>query len=265
MNTIPRLLCGVALTTSLRQQTILDQLDKDGSVSVTDMVARFEVSEMTIRRDLAQLEKQGLLRRVYGGAVSQRGRSYEPPFILRTTENLDSKQRIGAAAAALIKNGDSISLDVGTTTLELAKNLHTKQNLTVITASLQIANELINHPGIRLIVTGGILRPGELSLIGHLSENAFREFYVDKLFLAAGAVDLQEGVTEFNLEDTLIKRAMIKNAKQIILIVDSSKFQQTAFASILPLQLIHTIITDNEIDDELAHQIRSLGIELITT
>ena len=175
-----------------RHQTIINLLEDLGAVTVSDLVKEFKVSEMTIRRDLDILENQGLLRRVHGGAVSRRGRSYEPPFMLRTSENLENKIRISQAAADLIQNGDSITLDVGTTTLEIARHLQNKQDLTVITPSLQIANELINHPGIRLILTGGILRIGELSMVGHLAERIFEDFFVDKLFLGAGAVDLRD-------------------------------------------------------------------------
>jgi len=246
-----------------RHQTIINLLEDLGAVTVSDLVKEFKVSEMTIRRDLDILENQGLLRRVHGGAVSRRGRSYEPPFMLRTSENLENKIRISQAAADLIQNGDSITLDVGTTTLEIARHLQNKQDLTVITPSLQIANELINHPGIRLILTGGILRIGELSMVGHLAERIFEDFFVDKLFLGAGAVDLKTGISEFNIEDALVKRAMVKSAKSVVLVADSSKFNQVAFTSIVPLSDIHTIITDKELDPRLAAQIQAKGIELI--
>jgi DeoR/GlpR family transcriptional regulator of sugar metabolism len=246
-----------------RHQTIINLLEDLGAVTVSDLVKEFKVSEMTIRRDLDILENQGLLRRVHGGAVSRRGRSYEPPFMLRTSENLDNKIRISQAAANLIQNGDSITLDVGTTTLEIARHLQNKQDLTVITPSLQIANELINHPGIRLILTGGILRIGELSMVGHLAERIFEDFFVDKLFLGAGAVDLKTGVSEFNIEDALVKRAMVKSAKSVVLVADSSKFNQVAFTAIVPLSEIHTIITDKELDPHLATQIQAKGLELI--
>ncbi|PKN86343.1 MAG: DeoR/GlpR transcriptional regulator [Chloroflexi bacterium HGW-Chloroflexi-8] len=241
----------------------MNLLEDLGAVTVSDLVKEFKVSEMTIRRDLDILENQGLLRRVHGGAVSRRGRSYEPPFMLRTSENLDNKIRISQAAANLIQNGDSITLDVGTTTLEIARHLQNKQDLTVITPSLQIANELINHPGIRLILTGGILRIGELSMVGHLAERIFEDFFVDKLFLGAGAVDLKTGVSEFNIEDALVKRAMVKSAKSVVLVADSSKFNQVAFTAIVPLSEIHTIITDKELDPHLATQIQAKGLELI--
>jgi DeoR/GlpR family transcriptional regulator of sugar metabolism len=251
------------MISNTRHQKIISLLEDKGEVTVADLVDEFNVSEMTIRRDLDILDNQGLLRRVHGGAVSQRGRSYEPPILLRAAENPECKQRIGVMAASLIQNGDSLTLDVGTTTLEIARNLHTKQDLTVITPSLQIANELTKHPGIRLIVTGGILRTGELSLVGHLAERIFDEFFVDKLFLGAGAVDVTLGISEFNLEDTLIKRAMVKNAKRVILVADSSKFNQVAFTSITSLSKIHTIVTDNNLYPQLVSQLKDMGIELI--
>ncbi|MGB9673993.1 MAG: DeoR/GlpR family DNA-binding transcription regulator [Anaerolineales bacterium] len=246
-----------------RHQVILDLLETRGSVTVNEMVERFGVSEMTIRRDLDILEKKGLLRRVHGGAVLDRGRSYEPPFISRAVENLEAKQRIGRVAAGMIENGDSITLDVGTTTYEVAKNITGKQNLTILTPCLQIATLLAENPNIRLIVSGGIVRPGELSMVGHLAERTLQDFYVDKLFLGAAGVDLEAGLTEYNLEDTLVKQVMIKNAKQVILVSDSSKLGRIAFTSIAPLSVVHTLVTDDAIDANWLTRIRKLNIEVI--
>ncbi|MGB9641472.1 MAG: DeoR/GlpR family DNA-binding transcription regulator [Anaerolineales bacterium] len=246
-----------------RHQVILDLLETHGSVTVNEMVERFGVSEMTIRRDLDILEKKGLLRRVHGGAVLDRGRSYEPPFISRAVENLDAKQRIGRVAASLIENGDSITLDVGTTTFEVAKNITGKQNLTILTPCLQIATLLAENPNIRLIVSGGIVRPGELSMVGHLAERTLQDFYVDKLFLGAAGVDLEAGLTEYNLEDTLVKQVMIKNAKQVILVADSSKLGRIAFTSIAPLSVVHTLVTDEAIDANWLARLRKLNLEVI--
>lgn len=246
-----------------RHQHILDMLEKNDHVLVADLVDRFAVSEMTIRRDLDVLERRGLLRRVHGGAVSNRGRSYEPSFMSRSVTKIEEKKRIGKAAANLIQSGDSIMLDVGTTTLEIARHLYDRQNLTIITPCFQIASILVENPGIRLILTGGILRPGELSLVGHLAERAIRDFYVDKLFLGAGGVDLEAGFTEFNLEDTLVKQAMLNSAKDITVAVDSSKFGQVAFTAIAPLKAANRIITDNDLSDQLAQEISALGVELI--
>lgn len=259
-----------------RQQSILDLLTERGSVTVNDLVTRFAVSEMTIRRDLDLLERKGLLRRVYGGAVLERSRSYEPPFLTRSAEFQEEKQRIGRAAAALVKNGESLALDVGTTTLEVARSLaassansaHSggrveQKNLTIITPCFQIAAVLAETPGIRLILTGGILRPSELSMIGHLAERAFQEFFVDKLFLGAAGVDFEAGVTEYNLEDTLVKKAMLRSAKEVILVVDASKFNRVAFTAITPLSAIDRIVTDSRIDPRVKSRLENENIEVI--
>ncbi len=246
-----------------RQQTIVDLVDKNDSIQVADLVKLFDVSEMTIRRDLDILERKGLLRRVHGGAVSSHGRSYEPPFLLRSTDHSEEKQRIGKAAADLIKKGDSVMLDVGTTTLEIARHLYAHQNLTIITPCFQIAALLAEHPGIRLILTGGILRRSELSMVGHLAERTIQEFYVDKLFVGAGGVDIVTGFTEFNLEDTLVKQAMLRQAKDITAVVDSSKFGQVALTAIAPLKAVNRIITDSGLEPKMADRIREMGIEIV--
>jgi DeoR/GlpR family transcriptional regulator of sugar metabolism len=246
-----------------RHQIILNILENQGSVLVTDLVSQFEVSEMTIRRDLDVLERKGLLRRVHGGAVSDRGRSYEPPFLSRSTTHQEEKARIGKMAAELVRSGDSITLDVGTTTLEVARNLAEKQNLTILTPCFQIAALLCENPSIRLILTGGILRHSELSMVGHLAERVFEEFYVDKLFLAAAGVDFESGLTEYNLEDTLVKQAMIRTAKQVILVTDASKFNQVAFTAIAPIDVIDTVVTDRSVHPSIVTKLKDIDIDVI--
>ncbi len=246
-----------------RHQAILDLVNKNEMVQVAELVGTFDVSEVTIRRDLDVLERKGLLRRVHGGAVGNSRRSYEPPFMLRSTKCTEEKKRIGKAAADLIQNGDSVMLDVGTTTLEVAYNLYDRQNLTVITPCFQIAAFLVEHPGIRLILTGGILRRGELSLIGRLAERAIQDFNVDKLFMGAGGIDADIGFTEFNMEDTLVKQAMLRSAKDITVVADSSKFGKIALNAIAPLSSANRIITDKNLSPALANKIEQAGIELI--
>jgi DeoR/GlpR family transcriptional regulator of sugar metabolism len=246
-----------------RHQIILNILENQGSVLVTDLVSQFDVSEMTIRRDLDVLERKGLLRRVHGGAVSDRGRSYEPPFLSRSTTHQEEKERIGKMAAGLVRSGDSITLDVGTTTLEVARHLAEKQNLTIITPCFQIAALLCENPSIRLILTGGILRHSELSMVGHLAERVFDEFYVDKLFLAAAGVDFEGGLTEYNLEDTLVKQAMIRTAKQVILVTDASKFNRVAFTAIAPINVIDTVVTDRSVPPSIVSRLKDLDIDVI--
>ena len=254
---------GTRMLGSERKQRIIELIERQGSVAVSDLCRRFDVSEMTIRRDLMELEAQGLLRRVRGGAISSRGRSYEPPFFLRSGEHQPEKERIGRAAAALVRNGDSIALDVGTTTLEVARHLEGKENLTIVTPSLPIANLLANRAGIRLIVTGGIVRTGEHSLVGHLAERAFKEFRVDKLFLGVGGIDLEAGLTEYNLEDALVKRAMLAAAKERIVVADASKFGRVAFASVASIDEIDRVVTDASVPSETVERLHQLDIEVI--
>jgi DeoR/GlpR family transcriptional regulator of sugar metabolism len=246
-----------------RHQTILSLLESESSVRVAELRDRFEVSEMTIRRDLYLLERKGLLRRVHGGAVNTRGRSYEPPYLSRAAVNREAKERIGQVAAELVEDGDSITLDVGTTTLEMAQHLQNKNNLTLVTPSLHIANTLSQQPNIRLILTGGILRPGELSLVGNMSERTFDDFFVDKLFLGIGGIDLTAGLSEFNLEDALVKKAMINSAKEVIVLADASKFEQIAFAFVAPIDVIDRIVTDSTLDEHMRSMLESHNIEVI--
>jgi DeoR/GlpR family transcriptional regulator of sugar metabolism len=246
-----------------RRQYILDLIEKRNSISVGELCQLLGVSDMTIRRDLRALSKAGLLERVYGGALLRRGRSYEPPYVVRTAENFQKKEIIGRRAAALVEDGDSIALDVGTTTLEVAKCLRSASNLTVITASVHIANVLTEAPGLRLILTGGILRTQELSLIGHIAERTFHDFHVDKAFVGVGGLALKDGLTEYNVEDTIVKKAMIDNADQIIVVTDSSKLGKSCFATIGPLSVVDTLVTDDGIPPEIQQQLTDEGIEVI--
>jgi DeoR/GlpR family transcriptional regulator of sugar metabolism len=246
-----------------RHQAILELLNREGSITVAHLVNRFDVSDMTVRRDLELLARKGLLRRVHGGAVSARGRSFEPAYLLRSASHQEEKARIGQAAAALVEDGDSIALDVGTTTLEVARRLVGRRNLTIITPSFHIASLLAEQPDIRIILTGGIVRPGELSLVGELAQRALQDFFVDKLFLGIGGLHLEAGLTEFNLEDALVKKAMLGRAKETIVVADATKFGRVAFAAVGPLQTVKRIVTDSLIDADARVGIQALGIDLL--
>jgi len=235
---------GGRVNSENRSTEILKEIEVRGSVSVVDLAKRFSVSEMTIRRDLTDLEKAGLARRVHGGAVSARARSYEPSLLVRSSENMAAKQLIGKRAASLVAEGDSIAIDSGTTAIEMAKNLSGRRNLTVITPSLLVANILSNRSDIRLILTGGIVRPEEGSLVGDLAQQAFQGLFIDRLFLTVAAVDAEAGLTEYNWDDALVKRAMIHSATEVIAIADASKFGHIAFAQAAPLSAVHQFVTD---------------------
>lgn len=246
-----------------RRKLILEQVETNNAVSVADLCARLDVSEMTIRRDLRILSNQGLLLRVHGGAVSRRGRSYEPPYLVRVTSNVELKEAIGREAARLVQEGESLAIDVGTTTLEVAKHLVGVPNLTVVTSSLNIANVLADSPNIRLIVSGGVVRPQERSLVGHLATRTFEEFQVDKVFIGIGGIHPEAGLSEFNLEDALVKQAMIQHAEQVIVVADSTKLMRTCFALVAPLSVVDVIVTDWMASEEAVGVLRDRGIEVI--
>lgn len=249
-----------------RQRQILAYINEHQQISVSQICEMFNVSEMTARRDLRELDREGLLRRVHGGAMNGLGRSYEPPYLTRSTHNHDVKRAIGVYAASMIKDGESIALDVGTTTLEVARALEGKRNLTVITASLPIANDIVTRftldSEVRLILTGGIVRAGELSMIGQFPEHFYSEIHVDKAFLGMGGISLEDGLTEYNLDDALVKKSLIKSAQQTILVVDSTKFSRTTFASVGPLSVVDELITDSRISLEMLNALQNQGIEV---
>ena len=234
-----------------RQQYIIKQIEQRGSVNVIELAGSLGVSEMTIRRDLNGLVKVGIIRRIHGGAVGTRGRSYEPPLSRRSIENRTAKQIIGKYVAGMIVEGDSIALDIGSTTYEAALNFENIHNVTLVTPSIRIATLFIDRPDVRLILPGGVVRPGEASMVGDLAMRNLELLFVDRLFLGVGAVDLRAGLTEYNMDDAAIKQTLIKNAKEIVLVADSSKFEKVAFAFVASLKALHHFITNEEPPPEL--------------
>jgi DeoR/GlpR family transcriptional regulator of sugar metabolism len=250
-----------------RRKTILESLHHNGLVTVTNLVESCRVSEMTIRRDLREMEREGLLRRVHGGAVSTFGRSFEPLYQVRSAKNVQAKRAIGQAAARLILDGDCLALDIGTTALEVIRALEDRRNLTIVTASIPIANEIVSrfslNSEVRLILTGGIVRAGELSMIGSIAEATYTGLHVDKAFLGVGGLSLDNGLTEYNLEDAQVKHVLIKSAQQRIVLADSSKFGRTTFASVGQLSDVNTVITDIDVSKDHVDALRRMGIEVI--
>ncbi len=240
---------------------------KQGNISIADICSRFNISDMTARRDLNELDRQGLLRRVHGGAIANLGRSYEPSFQTRAVKNKEAKSAIGQKAAGLIYDGDSIALDVGTTTLEIVQGLKGKRNLTIVTSCLQIAAMIVDQISLevdaRLIITGGIVRPRELSMVGHIPEQVYQDLHVDKAFIGIGGISLEDGLTEYNIEDTQIKRMLIRSAQEKIVVADGAKFGVTTFASVAPLTAVDKIVTDRSAPPEILEKVREQGVEVV--
>ncbi len=244
----------------LRKKYIIECIEKEGSVSVVDLAQQLDVSEMTIRRDLNELEQVGLIRRVHGGAIGARGRSYEPPLAVRSNENRAIKDHLGEYAAGLVSEGDSISLDIGSTIHAVASHLKGTRNITVITPSLPIAGLFLDRADVRLILPGGVVRPGETSMVGDLAHRNLKILFVDRLFLGAGAIDSKAELTEYNMDDALIKQTMIQNAKEVTLVLDSSKFEKVAFAHVAPFSVVNQLITNAVPPKPLLNALKSAGV-----
>ena len=247
----------------LRRELVLDLLDRKGRVTVGEVSALAEVSEMTVRRDLELLEREGALKRVHGGAISVVSTSYEPPFAIRAQRNVEAKGRIGKAAAELLGEGETVILDVGTTTLQVARNLVGRKNLTVVTPSLRAAELLADEPGIRFLITGGLVRPGERSLVGDYAERAFTDLRFDTFVMGVGGIEAEIGLTEFNLDDARVKRAAIASAQRCVVVADSAKLGRVAFARICPLDAIDVLVTDDQAPPDDLSGFEAAEVEVI--
>lgn len=252
------------MTLSLERHAQIAQLiETQGRATVEELSARFGVSEATIRRDLEKLDAQGAVRRTHGGAVAVLRAAPEPPVLRRADEHAAEKQQIGATAAQLVADGDTIILGSGTTTPEVARHLGGKRNLKVITNALNIALLLANQPEITLIVTGGLVRSSEQSMIGHLTERALSELRADKLIMGIRALSLAEGLSnEYGLE-TSVDRAMLRCAAQIIVVADHSKFERVASVVLAPINTIHTLVTSSLAPTTQLDELRRLGVQVV--
>lgn len=246
-----------------RQHNIISLLALHGRMSVADIVERFRVSEATARRDLESLAEQGKLQRVHGGAISLIDAPPELPILLREKEQLLEKQRIGQAAAALVGDGETIFLGSGTTVLEVARSLRSRQSLTVITNSLPVMNTLVELPGITLISLGGSLRSSELSFIGHITEQALAEVRADKVIISVHAISLESGLTNDYLAETMTDRAILKAGREVVLVADHTKVNTIAAAFLAPLTSIHTFVTDSQTPAEFATALQRTGMRVI--
>ena len=245
-----------------RKLRILELVDQRRTVKVRDLSSRLRASDASIRRDLTDLERAGRLRRTHGGAVSNATATFEPSLAEKLDQRLSAKIAIAIAAARLVEANSTILLDAGTTTLQIARQLKTRRDVNFVTNAPNLAAELA-AANLEVLVTGGSLRPRTMALVGPLAENALAGLQVDKLFLGGNGIDLAKGVTTPNLVEAETKKAMLRCAKEVVLVADSSKLGQVTFAQICSLERLGRFITDDGASPHLLKAIARRGVDVI--
>jgi DeoR/GlpR family transcriptional regulator of sugar metabolism len=246
----------MTLLPAQRRQEILRAV-RGGTAHVSDLAESFGVSEMTVRRDLGALARDGKLERVHGGAVD----SAEPGFSQIEVERFDIKDRLGSAAAAMVQDGMTVMVDIGTSTLQLARHLHGRK-ITVVTTNLAVVEELLPDPDIELVLPGGVVRRNYRSLVGILAEDSLRQIKSDILFLGTSGVDLEMGVWDTTMIEVPIKRLMIAGAGEVVLIADAAKFSMTGMVRVCGPESITHIVTDAPLPAACRSAVDAAGIEV---
>jgi DeoR family transcriptional regulator of aga operon len=251
--------------TSERREQIIQRLRAQGSVQVNDLSHLYGVSTVTIRNDLAFLEKQGIAVRAYGGALICEGNmpGAEPSVEDKSSLNTAVKRSIAQAAAALVKPGHRIILDSGTTTYEIARMLRQHTDVIAMTNGMNVANALLEAEGVELLMTGGHLRRQSQSFYGDQAEQSLQNYHFDLLFLGVDAIDLDRGVSTHNEDEARLNRKMCEVAERIIVVTDSSKFNRSSLHKIIDTQRIDMIIVDEGIPAESLEGLRKSGIEVV--
>lgn len=247
-----------------RRNKIMEILREDGIVKVSELMKLFDVSIETIRRDLEYLEEHGMLGRVYGGAVPVQPRATEPSYQTREIKHFKEKKAIGERAVELVKDEDVIAVDIGTTTLEFAKALVGKRRVTVITNSMKIAMVLSEDADIRVLMVGGeVRRGGGFSVSGFLADNDMGHFITDKYFIGVGGLSLSKGITDYHLEESNLRRIVIKNTQKVIALADYSKIGAVAMNKICGLDQVDTLVTDSNVESFVVEGLRDNNVEVI--
>lgn len=250
--------------TSQRRHQISELVRKQGSVQVSSLVERFGVSAQTVRKDLRYLAQRGVMARAYGGAIDSGivgSALAEPNYEAKSTAHLDEKRRIGACAAALVKAGDTIAIDSGTTTVELAKALP-DMDITVVTNDYGVLTALAPKKNINMVMLGGELRRRNMAFYGGLTIEALDALHVDTLFLGVDGFDLERGITTHYEPEAQLNRKMVEAAGQVICITDSSKFGKVCLHRIIPVSALGMLITDTGAPEEIIQASHQLGFKL---
>ena len=246
-----------------RQEHIGRIVEEHGRARVADLARRFDVSAVTIRKDLLALEVEHRLVRAHGGAIAVDRSRPEPAFDVRERLQTEQKIRIGAAGAALVRDGESIVMDASTTALSVARHIKARgpwTQLTIITNGLRIAFELAGHPGLTVLMLGGRVRWEAMSVVGQLGDGLFSRINVQTAFLGAAGFTLETGLSDATDEEAQIKRSMVAAAREVIAIVDHTKWERSAFATFCPIDKVSSVLTDAEAPGAMVEALRARGV-----
>lgn len=246
-----------------RFSRIEDSLQTQTRVTVDQLARTLRVSPVTVRSDLSELERRGRLVRIHGGAMAAMKAAHELNFEYRAQLQHAAKRAIGTYAASLVRDGDSIFLDASTTALELAHAVSDRRELTVITNSIRSAEDLVTFPNLTVIMPGGIVRREAFSLVGMWSDDLIRQFNIGRAFMGARGFTLKEGLTDVNPDEVALKRAIIRVAREVVALIDHTKWNQVALASFCTVEQLTTIITDKRAPRPLVEEAKARGIQVI--
>ena len=245
-----------------RRNAIIARLNMDGKVIVTDLAQEFDVTEETIRRDLEKLDKEGIAKKTYGGAVANKSLNVDLPSSVRKRTNVELKQRIAEKISLMINDGDYVMVDASSTAMYVIKCIKQKKNITLITNSVEILLELADKDDWNILSTGGTLKTGALALVGSTAEKMIRGFHVDIAICSCKGIDMNMGITDSNEKDSLMKQAIFASANRRVLAVDSTKFDRIAFTKVCDLNEIDCVVTDAKPDERWSAYLEEKGVEL---
>jgi DeoR/GlpR family transcriptional regulator of sugar metabolism len=245
-----------------RRDQILRIVRERQSVQTVDLAREMGVSEITIRRDLDELATEGLLRRVRGGALQPGRHRTEPPFEESRMERAAEKERVGIAAAKLVQPGDTVILDIGTTALQLARQLHGREGLTVITNNLVVYDELLPDEAIDLVLLGGLVRRNYRSLVGFLTQDSLAGVRADLAFIGISGISHDLMLLDTTVEEIPAKRAMLRSAKQVVLLADGAKFGGGGLGRVADISVVDLVITTADAPREQLDALAERGVEV---
>jgi len=246
-----------------RRQHILSQIHLQGRAVVGELSSTLHISQITIRKDLDYLQSKGLIQRTHGGALRlQSGALFDPSLQEKQKQHLREKQRIAAAAAKMVQEGQCVMLDSGTTTTAIAQALKGFSQLTIITNAVNIAADLAGTD-FEVILIGGSLRKNSFSLVGPLAEDVLEEMHADILFLGVDGFDSEIGLTTPNFLESRVNRAMVKASRQVVAVCDSTKFNRRSLSRIVPVSAIHCVITDTDLPPAIADGLTNQNVEVV--